>query len=101
MVSTSGAKKEGARFRCGFISKLRSLSPWRGPRRGTATNRLRELKEADRQLIDLLMIPAAIGDCDLTGKGEGRNCAMGVGCTATMPFMPTEAMKHRCAYKPY
>jgi hypothetical protein len=36
-----------------------------------------EIKEADRQLIDLLMIRAAIGDCDLTGKGEGRNCAYG------------------------
>jgi len=28
-----------------------------------------ELKEAERQLIDLLMIRAAVGDCDLTARG--------------------------------
>lgn len=26
------------------------------------------------------MIPAAIGDCDLTGKGEEGTVLMGVGC---------------------
>jgi putative SOS response-associated peptidase YedK len=36
-----GAKKESIRSRCGFIQKVRSLSPWHGPRRGTATYRLR------------------------------------------------------------